>query len=243
MPIEHQTRPARRSVDRLVLPLAVVVLFVVAMIASAIQGRPTFRPAEPIPAGTAEPLPTVEPGGTGLPKPVETEPTSAAVAQILTGILMVLVAAGIIALLVIVARTLLRAWRERPLRRRDASVVASEVDQLASTPTADIAAGVMRRGIAGALATIDERVTASDSIIAAWIGLEESAADAGVTRAASETPGEFVVRIITLRPGVAGEAAALLRLYESVRFGTRVADEDDRASARRSLRCIEEVWR
>ena len=60
----------------------------------------------------------------------------------------------------------------------------------------------MQRGIAGALATIDERATASDAIVAAWIGLEESAADAGVKRAASETPGEFVVRIITLRPGL-----------------------------------------
>lgn len=243
MPIDHQTRPARRSVDRLVLPFVMVVLFVVAMIASAVQGQPTFRPAEPIPAGTAEPLPTASPGGTGLPEPMEGEPTNAAVAQILTVILMVLVAAGIIVLLVIVAKALLRAWRDRPLRRRDAAVVAPEVEQFESPPTADIAVGVMRRGIAGALATIDERVRATDAIIAAWIGLEESAADAGVTRAASETPGEFAVRIVTLRPGVADEAEALLRLYESVRFGTRVADEDDRSSARRALRRIEEVWR
>lgn len=173
----------------MVLPVVVVVLFVAAMIASAIQGEPTFRPAEPIPEGTAEPLPTVAPGETGLPEPMEIEPTSAAVAQILTVILMVLVAAGIIALLMIVARALLRAWRERPLRLRDAAVVASEVDEFTSTPTADIAVGVMQRGIAGALTTIDERVTAADAIIAAWIGLEESAADAGVKRAASETPG------------------------------------------------------
>ncbi|MFJ4996643.1 DUF4129 domain-containing protein [Microbacterium sp. NPDC088619] len=243
MPIEHQTRPARRSVDRVVLPSVVVSLFVVVMIAAAIEGRPTFRPAAPIPAGTAEPLPTAEPGGTGLPEPVEVDSTSAVVVQILTMILMVLVAGGIIALMVVIVRAVLRAWRERPLRRRDASLVASEVDQLASTPSADIAVGVMQRGIAGALQTIDERVTASDAIIAAWIGLEESAADAGVRRAASETPGEFAVRIITLRPGVADEAAALLRLYESVRFGTRVADEGDRASARQALRRIEGVWR
>lgn len=243
MPIDHQTRPARRSIDRLVVPLVVVVFFVVAMIASAIQGQPTFRPAEPIPAGTAEPMPTASPGGTGSPEPVESEPTNAVVAQILTVILMVLVAAGIIALLVIVIRALLRAWRDRPLRRRDAAAVASEVEQLESPPTADISVRVMQRGIAGALATIDERSRASDAIIAAWIGLEESASDAGVTRAASETPAEFVVRIMTLRAGVADEAMALLRLYESVRFGARVADEDDRSSARRALRRIEEVWR
>lgn len=243
MPIDHQTRPARRSVDRLALPVIVVALFVVAMIASASQGQPTFRPAEPIPAGTSEPLPTASPGGTGLPEPTESEPTNAVVAQILTVILMVLVAAGIIVLLAIVARALLRAWRDRPLKRRGAAVVAPEVEQFESPPTADIPVGVMRRGIAGALATIDQRARATDAIIAAWIGLEESAADAGVTRAASETPGEFAVRIITLRPGVADEAVALLRLYESVRFGTRVADEDDRSSARRALRRIEEVWR
>jgi len=228
----------------MLLPLVVVSLFIVAMIAAAVQGKPTFRPAEPIPAGTAEPLPTMEPGGTGLPEPPEIEPTSAAaVAQALTAILLVLVMGGLIALLVIAARAVLRAWRERPLRRRDAAAVASEVELIESAPAADAVAGVMRRGIAGALATIDERVSASDAIIAAWIGLEESAAEAGVRRAASETPAEFVVRIITLRPGVADDAAALLRLYESVRFGTRLADEGDRASARRALRRVEEVWR
>lgn len=242
MPIEHQTRAARRSVPRMLLSF-VVSLFVVMMIAAAVQGRPTFRPTEPIPAGTAEPLPATEPSGTGLPEPVEIEPTSAAVAQALTVILLVLVAAGMIALLVVVVRAVLRAWRERPLRRRDAATVASEVEGIESIPAVDSVAGVMRRGIAGALATLDERVSAPDAIIAAWIGLEESAADAGITRAASETPGEFVVRIITLRPGVADEAAVLLRLYESVRFGTRLADEGDRASARRALRRVEEVWR
>jgi hypothetical protein len=243
MPIERQTRPARRSVDQTVLPVVVVVLFVVAMVAAALQGQPTFRPAEPIPAGTAEPFPTMEPGGSGVPEQVEVDPTNAAVVQALGVLLMVLVAAGIIALLLVAARAVLRAWRDRPLRRRDAAAVASEIDQLASPAVPDVAVAVMQRGIAGALMQIDQRVRASDAIIAAWIGLEESSADAGVKRAASETPGEFVVRIITLRPGVAEEAAALLRLYESVRFGTRLADEDDRASARRALQRIEDVWR
>lgn len=243
MPIEHQTRPARRSVHRMLLTLVVVFLFIVVMIAAAVQGRPTFRPAEPIPAGTAEPLSTMDPGGTGLPEPVEVDPASAAVAQALTVILLVLVAAGVMALLVIAARAVLRAWRARPLHRRDGAMVASEVEQIESAPAADAVAGAMRRGIAGALATIDERVSASDAIIAAWIGLEESAAEAGVRRAASETPAEFVVRIITLRPGVADDTAALLRLYESVRFGTRLADEGDRESARRALLRVEEAWR
>ncbi|WP_394193987.1 DUF4129 domain-containing protein [Microbacterium foliorum] len=243
MPSEPQTRLARRSVDRMVLSTLVVGLFVVAMIAAAIQGAPTFRPAALIPRGTAEPLPSSDPGATGVPEPMEIDSTAAAVVQTLAVILMALVAAGLIALLVIAARALLRAWRDRPLGRRDAAAVASEVDHLTSAPEPEIAVAVMQRGIAGALMQIDERARASDAIVAAWIGLEESAADAGVKRAATETPGEFVVRIITLRPGVAGDAASLLRLYESVRFGAGSADEGDRASAREALRRIEEVWR
>lgn len=243
MPSEHQTRPARRSADRLVLSTVVVGLFVVVMIAAAIQGPPQFRPAEPLPAGTAEPLPSSEPGATGAPEPIEIDSTNAAVVQVLAAILLVLVAAGIIALLVIFTRALLRAWRDRPLARRDAGAVASEVGELGSAPEPEVAVAVMQRGIAGALVQIDDRIGASDAIIAAWIGLEESAADAGVSRAMTETPGEFVVRVIALRPGAAGEAAALLRLYESVRFGARSADEHDRASARNALRRIEEVWR
>lgn len=243
MPSEHPTRVAGRRVRGIGLAVTVVVLIVVAMIAAGIQGAPTFRPSDPVPPPTSEPLPTTAPGGTGTPEPLENESTNAVLVQVMGIVLMVLVAAAVLALLVLIVRALLRAWRERPLRRRDAADVAHGVDDLSVAPDPEVAVTVIQRGIAGALLALDDRMAPTDAIVAAWVGLEESAADAGVSRAASETAGEFALRIITLRSGIADDAVALLNLYERVRFGTYVAVEQDRVAARAALRRIEEVWR
>lgn len=244
MPGEHPTRDAGRRVRQVGLAAAVVVvMFVIVMVASAVQGEPSFRPAPDLPPPTSQPLPTTTSAPTGLPEDVEIDPTAAAVVQTLGIILMVLVAGGFIALLVVIARALVRAWLNRRLRVRDGDATASDVDPLAASPESSLATRAIRRGIAGALRVIDEPRPPSDAIVAAWIGLEESAADAGVRRSVSETPGEFALRIISRRPGIADEAAALLRLYERVRFGTYAATENDRVAARAALRRIDEVWR
>ena len=83
----------------------------------------------------------------------------------------------------------------------------------------------------------------ADAIVAAWLGLEQSAADAGAARGKSETPGEFALRVITLRDGLSRDARTLLGLYQRVRFGEHDADEADRAAARRALQHLEEGWR
>lgn len=243
MPRPHSTRRTGGGVRGAGLVGAVVVLFTVAMIAATVQGAPTFRPDSLFTPAPAEPMPTTDPAGTGLPEDVEMDPTGAAIAQTLGIILMVLVGAALIALLALIVRTLIRAWRDRPLRRRDAAEVSSALTGIDATPESDVAVPVIQRGIVGALRAIEDRAAPSDAIVAAWVGLEESAADAGVRRATSETPGEFVLRIITLRAGVADEAAQLLDLYERVRFGTHVASEHDRDTARHALRRIEGVWR
>lgn len=243
MPSDRPTIDARRGVRRLGLVSAVVALFLIVMIAAAIQGAPTFRPSEPVPPASEPPVPTTAPGATGLPEDVEIDPTSAAVVQALAVILMLLVVAGVVALLVIVIRALLRAWRNRPTERRDGVEVAAEVAEVAAVREPEVVIEAIRRGIAGALQAIDERALPTDAVIAAWVGLEESAADAGVTRAPSETPGEFALRIITRRSGIEDDASELLRLFERVRFGAHRATETERQAARAALRRIEEVWR
>lgn len=243
MPAAHSTRHGRASIRRAVIVGSVVFLFTVAMLASGLQEAPTFRPDSLFAPATAEPMPTVAPAGTGLPEDVEIDPAGAAIAQTLGMILLVLVGAALIALLILIVRALIRAWRNRPLGRRDAADVASEFGEIDAAPDSDAAAPVIQRGILGALQSIDDRADPSDAIVAAWVGLEETAADAGVRRDASETPGEFALRIITLRSGVADEAARLLVLYERVRFGAHIASERDRESAKQALRRIEGVWR
>jgi len=243
MPSDRPTTDAGRGVRRIALVSAVAALFLIVMIAAAIQGAPTFRPSEPVPALSAQPVPTTMPGETGLPEEVEIDPTSAAVVQAFAVVLMLLVAAGVIALLVILARALLRAWRNRPTERRDGAEVAAEAAEVAAVPEPEVVVDAVRRGIAGALQAIDERALPTDAVIAAWVGLEESAADAGVTRAPSETPGEFALRVITRRSGIEDDAAELLTLFEQVRFGAHEATESERDAARTALRRIDEVWR
>lgn len=243
MPSDRPTRDARRGVHRLGIVSAVAALFFIVMIAAAIQGTPTFRPSEPAPLASSEPVPTTIPGETGLPEEIEIDPTSAAVVQAFAVILMLLVVAGVIVLLVIIARALLRAWRNRPTGLRDGAEVAAEVADVTAVPEPEVAVDAVRRGIAGALQAIDDRALPTDAVIAAWVGLEESAADAGASRAPSETPAEFALRIITRRSGIEDEASELLTLFERVRFGSHVATESERHAARAALRRIDEVWR
>ncbi|WP_253386311.1 DUF4129 domain-containing protein [Microbacterium foliorum] len=243
MPSDRPTVDARRAGRRLGLVSAVAVLFVIVMIAAAIQGAPTFRPSEPVPSPSVRPIPPTMPGQTGLPEDIEIDPASSAVLQVSATILMLLVAAGVIVLLAIIARALLRAWRDRPTRRREGAEVAAEVGDVAAVPEPQVVVDAIRRGIAGALQAIDERAVPTDAVIAAWVGLEESAADAGVARAPSETPAEFALRIITRRSGIEAEASELLTLFERVRFGAHEATEPERNAARSALRQIEEVWR
>lgn len=222
---------------------AVTGLFLLMMIAAAVQGPVTVRPAvgSPPPLPTATTMDAPEPTDRATPEPA---PSSVAqlVGAALIGVLTVLVLAAVVALVVVLVRRIAEAWGDRPLRRRagvgvDAVVVGASAAEPAAVTT------VIQRGIAGALRQIDERREPSDAIVAAWVGLEESAADAGLTRGRSETPGEFTLRIITTRAGISADATALLRLYERVRFGGHAAVEADRETARAALRRIEEGWR
>lgn len=243
MPSDRPTADARRGVRRLGLVSAVAVLFLIVMIAAAIQGTPTFRPSDPVPPPSAQPVPTTMPGPTGLPEGIEIDPASSAVLRAAAGILVLLVAAGVIVLLVIITRAVLRAWRNRPTERREGAEVAAEIAGAPAVPEPQVVVDAIRRGIAGALQAIDDRALPADAVIAAWVGLEESAADAGVARAPSETPGELALRIITRRSGIEDEASELLALFERVRFGAHEATEAERRAARSALRRIEEVWR
>lgn len=222
---------------------AVTGLFLLVMIAAAVQGPVTVRPAvdSPPPLPTATTVDAPEPTGTASPEPTPS-PVAQLVGAVLVGVLAVLILVAVVALVVVLVRRIAEAWRDRPLRRRAGVVVDSVVVGASAAEPAAVTT-VIQRGIAGALRQIHERPEPSDAIVAAWVGLEESAADAGLARGRSETPGEFTLRIITTRAGISADATALLRLFERVRFGGYAAVEADREAARAALRRIEEGWR
>lgn len=226
----------------LVAAAAVVGVCLLLMLLSGVQGVPQFeavpraeatRTAAPPPQATAtsEPLPELlrdaDPGAAG------------AVILILLGVL----AAALLALLVVtVVRALRRAGERRaPQEREGATVAATAAAAAAAEAQPDVA--VIQRGIAAALGRLDDPAVPGDAIVAAWVGVEEAAADSGVVRGVSETPGEFAVRIIARRSAIGEQARRLLALYERVRFGGYVATETDRADARRLLERIEREWR
>lgn len=238
-------RAAKKRPWRRLLPLiAITGLFATLMFAAAAQGLPQFAAWNPeIPDMTTDEV--VSPAPSESPPPLE-PPEDSPVIAIIGFILAAIVVAAVLTMAYFGLRLLFRALaglrRDRPLARREAAEV--DTATVAGTP-ADVEPdeATIRRGIAEALRTIDARPVPGDSIVAAWVGLEESAADAGSGRAVNETPSEFTVRIIGRRSGIAADVLTLLALYEQVRFGGHRADESDRATAAACLRGIEAGWR
>ncbi|WP_309066302.1 DUF4129 domain-containing protein [Microbacterium sp.] len=229
---------ARRS--RVLLSAVTAGLFLIMMIAASVQGTPRIEvPSFGSPERATQ---TSSPPPSPLPLP-PSQPQDGRIWGTIILILLLIVAAAVVILLVVLAVRLVTAWwRARPPRRRigdPVDVAGAEPAAAASAPSAP----VIRRGIAAARAVVQGRADPADAIIAAWVGLEETASDSGIPRGTSETPSEFTVRILLRRPGIDAATHTLLGLYESVRFGSKKASEDDRAEAARALAEIEEGWR
>jgi hypothetical protein len=244
--LEEREGMRRRTSTRVVLPLvAVSGLFVLVMSAATLQGLPQFAPP-PQRGVDASADPVVVPETTASPAPPLEPPVDSLVLRILGIVFGAIVATAVIALVFVAARALIRylrgRWRDRRLARRAGVAVPAPVDQVAA-PEAEPDEAVIRRGVVDALRTVEERRDPGDGIVAAWVGLEESAADAGSGRASNETPAEFTVRIVGRRAGIADDVVTLLGLYERVRFGGMTADERDRAAAVACLRGIRDGWR
>jgi hypothetical protein len=218
-------------------------LFLIMMVAAAVQGAPSIDLAPSEPRDAASPPPIVQESPMPSMTPIAENAASDVIGAIIGFLFLALALAAVIVVVIMLVRALARAWRDRPLRTREGATTSFDLEEQAAAPEPEVSAPMIRRGIHGALREIDERSIPGDAIIAAWVGLEESAADAGLTRGVSETPSEFALRIITTRSGISDAARELLRLYERVRFGGHVADEGDRDCARRALEQIEEGWR
>jgi hypothetical protein len=193
--------------------------------------RPTKQTAIQRPPMTHGPMPQGKPGHF---------PTA------VTVVLVVLAAAVVALVALVLVRRLLGWWRARPGHAELVDEVAELVDGTeeavpAEPPEPD--ARTVLRGLALALSVLEEDREPDDAIVAAWLGLEEAAEDAGVHRFGSETPTEFAARIITRTSTDAAAAKRLLGLYQKVRFGGHDATPDDVAAARECLGALSAAWR
>lgn len=243
--VEQHPREAVRDVarPRSWTPFGVViVLFLMAILAASVAGHPRIAASREAPGPL--PLPQVEPTRIPTTSPSSLDTGDGELALLIIGIVLAVLVSSLLVLgLILLARRLVQAWRDRPLRRQDAAETDVEVAATELLADAVPDAPTIRRGISAARTMIERHNAPGDAIIAAWVGLEETAADSGVGRGRSETPSEFTLRILLHRPGIDGPVHSLLALYERVRFGGHVASEQDRKEAADALRAIEERWR
>ena len=187
------------------------------------------------------PTPIKLPGAPAAPPP-SAQAASPVVAAVIRTILEILLLVGMVALVAAIVWYFVRliVRRRRLLRRRTGGPAAGGGAAVLLDDA--VPAPVVRRGIARALQILDKPGEPSDAVVRAWLGLEETAEDAGAGRAASETPAEYTARIMQRFDADRAAAQALLRLYQDVRFGGRAADAASVARARGCLLRLQESW-
>lgn len=242
-PPEARARTAP-GIRRPIAVLSAAALFAVLIAAAAWQGIPRFTLAPSVPRELPQEQITPPARSTGVPLPSGHQDSSwlAIAAIVFFTVIGLLIATALFFAVRALVRRLREWWNDRQTRVRE----GGDIDPQATNGMAVDAepdAEIVRHGIGAALQSIRAQSEPGDAIVAAWVGLEETAADSGVARGISETPGEFTRRIIARRAVLTGEADALLSLYERVRFGGYVAAEADRERARELLLRIEEEWR
>lgn len=234
-------RAAPRRLHSAVAYGGVLVLFVVAMLSASFAGLPSFIP----PRFGAKPLPTPEPMASETIQPApppQHEDGPPLLMLVLATILILIVTAVLIFGLIWLIRLLLSYLRtRRPALRPGVATDGESSAELITEQTVD--EPTIRRGISAARTAITSHAEPSDAIVAAWVGLEETAAASGTGRGASETPAEFTLRILLRRQGIEVPTRRLLSVYERVRFGGSSADESMRDEAESALKAIEEGWR
>jgi hypothetical protein len=188
-----------------------------------------FRGAR-LPTPTPAPLPSDQ----GLPLP---EPGDAPRFDLswLPGVLLVL---G----LAVIAFVLWRIW----LRYRRASAPREEAEPRSSglVDGADVLPElpVLLRGVEAARLSLASIAEPTDAVIAAWLSLEDAAAESGVRRHPAQTPTEFTLAILTATRADADATRELLALYHLARFSTHPVTPEHVERASRCLGAIAESW-
>ncbi|GAA1985557.1 hypothetical protein GCM10009718_23630 [Isoptericola halotolerans] len=86
-----------------------------------------------------------------------------------------------------------------------------------------------------ALALLDAADGPRDAVVAAWVALEDAAAEHGTARDPAQTPTEFTAQVLAATAAPPDHVTALRHLYQRARFTTRPTAPEDVASARDAL--------
>ncbi|MBC9822983.1 DUF4129 domain-containing protein [Terrabacter sp. MAHUQ-38] len=217
---------SRRGVQVTVAGAAVVM----AALVVAALGRPVPLLSRPVDDRTVTLLETVT---TDLPTPpTATTATSAAAlpfepSPLLVAFVQIVVVLTAVVVLVVIAQLLRSLLRRRPhLAQHEEPdfaipLVPSELLEAARDRLRDLETGEPR-----------------NAIVAAWLGLETSAAATGLPRLRAETSTEYTERVISVWPVDSQRLGDLAALYREARFSVHELGEEHRRRAIADLRIL-----
>ncbi|MFI2102405.1 DUF4129 domain-containing protein [Isoptericola sp. NPDC019693] len=230
------TRTRRAAARRTLAPLAAATLALLVVLGAATATPWRFSlPDVALPAPTAsDPVVDRRPGQL---VPSDQEPPST---DVITWIVVALSVAG--ALLVAVLLWLLARRAVRALATPEEDDDADDLTPgHATTATvADLPLPELQDAVTTALARIDAAATPHDAVVAAWVALEDAAAEHGTRRDPAQTTTEFTARLLTAhrhdgRTVPATDVDTLRRLYQHARFTDRPVAPDAVHAARTAL--------
>jgi hypothetical protein len=137
---------------------------------------------------------------------------------------------GLVLLVLLVARALRDAWQRRTTRAAGERIEA-DIDALDAPDLA-------REAVSGGARAQDDALESGsprNGIVAVWHTLEKQAAASGLRRQPSETPAEFVLRLLDLAQADPHSVTELAELYREARFSDHPMDESRRRRAQELL--------
>lgn len=226
---------------RVGLITAVVVAGAAVVVGSVLAGPVETGPPRWVPAPIASmpTMPAQDSGDGGLPL---TDHGGDLVGRIFVAILEIVAVAVAVLIVALIVRLVLRRISDRRRRVRRDHAAQSGGASAVLDADAVVAAPVMQRGIARALALLNEPRAPGDAVVQAWLGLEDAAMAAGARREDAETAAEYAARIVQRFDTDRDAAQRLLRLYHDVRFGSREVDAQAVVEARECLLRLQASW-
>src|SRR6476659_3528786 len=210
---------SRRGLQTAIVGRAVVM----AALVVAALGQPVPLLSGPVAVQTIPPVPTVTsplPTATTTATPFDPSP----VLVVLVQVILVLVALVLVLALVQLVRSLLRRRPHLELHEEPdfaIPLVPSELLEAARERLQDLESGEPR-----------------NAIVAAWIGLETSAAATGLPRLPAETSTDYTERVIGVWPVDSERLGDLAALYREARFSVHELGETHRDRAINDLRVL-----
>lgn len=153
-------------------------------------------------------------------------------------------ARGTLGIVLAVVLLALLGWILAALGRRLRDRYLPPVDPAAQVPTAagSVTTGTdpltteLHDAVRQAQHAVDRaRGVPRDAVVAAWVALEDAAADHGTGRDPADTPTEFTSALLAATPAPPADITTLRDLYQRARFTSRPVTDDDVETARAAL--------